>query len=66
MPRRPLSDFIARLRRSMVVFAHDVLVIPIAWIGALWLRFNLGGIPVDNLHTCLVALPIVMLIQAVL
>lgn len=65
MHNRSLSDFIARLRRSMVVFAHDVFVIPVAWLGALWLRFNLGEIPADNWHTSLLALPIVMVVQAV-
>lgn len=65
MAKRHLHALISRLRRTVVVFAHDVLVIPIAWLGALWLRFNLGEIPLDNWQACLMALPVVLIIQAI-
>lgn len=60
---KAFHSWIIRLRHSFVVFAHDVLVIPIAWLGALWLRFNLGEIPVAHWQAALSALPVVILIQ---
>ena len=35
----------ARFRSRTAAFTHDLLVIPAAWLGAYWLRFNLGVIP---------------------
>ena len=40
-------------------------MIPVAWIGAYWLRFNLESIPADHLHAALQCLAIVTIIQAV-
>ncbi len=47
----------------MTVFAHDVLVIPFAWLGAYWLRFNLDVVPSEIWRSALVALPVVMIVQ---
>jgi FlaA1/EpsC-like NDP-sugar epimerase len=54
---------LARLRHGMTVFAHDVLVIPMAWLGAYWLRFNLDVIPPAFWRSALGALPIVVVLQ---
>ena len=40
-------------------------MIPVAWFGAYWLRFNLGPIPADQLNTALYNLAIVVVIQVV-
>jgi FlaA1/EpsC-like NDP-sugar epimerase len=60
---RRLSTVFARLRHGMTVFAHDVLVIPFAWMGAYWLRFNLDTIPPAFWRPALMALPVVMVLQ---
>lgn len=54
---------LARLRHGMTVFVHDVIVIPIAWLGAYWLRFNLDTIPTEFWRAALAALPIVISLQ---
>lgn len=55
------SISIARL----TVIVHDVLMIPLAWFGAYWLRFNLSPIPQDFLEEALFILPGLLLIQAI-
>lgn len=52
-------------RNRIIVIAHDILVIPIAWFGAYWLRFNLEAIPANFLQPGLFVLPWLMLVQAV-
>ena len=59
-----LYRLLLRFRRRGLVLAHDLVMIPVAWMGALWLRFNLGAIPEPNLIACLQALPVVFLVQA--
>lgn len=49
--------------RRAAAFFHDFLGIPIAWLGAYWLRFNMGEIPPDMLSHALGMLPWVMLCQ---
>jgi FlaA1/EpsC-like NDP-sugar epimerase len=39
-----ISHFKA-VRYRWLVLSHDLLVIPLAWMGAYWLRYNLGHIP---------------------
>ena len=48
-----------------IIFLHDVFMIPIAWFGAFWLRFNLGIIPDQFLSAAINYLPFVLLIQIV-
>src|SRR5574342_952048 len=50
-------------RSRFAAFAHDLLMVPIAWFAAYWLRFNLGPIPEDFLHQALVLLPVVWIVQ---
>jgi FlaA1/EpsC-like NDP-sugar epimerase len=52
-----------RLRNPVVVFLHDLAMIPVAWFGAYWLRFNLGAIPDYFLAGAISWLPLVMLVQ---
>ncbi len=50
-----------KLRSRGGAFAHDLVIIPIAWLGAYWLRFNLEAIPPAYLRQALLMLPVVML-----
>jgi FlaA1/EpsC-like NDP-sugar epimerase len=52
-----------RLRSRTAAFSHDVLMIPVAWIAAYWLRFNLGRIPPEFVDSALGSLPWVLVIQ---
>ncbi len=53
----------ARLKRRVIVFCHDVVMIVIAWYIAYWLRFNLGNIPTDKFIQASTILPMLMVIQ---
>ena len=46
------------------VFLHDVLMIPVAWYLAYWLRFNLGTIPENSLQVATLMLPVMILCQS--
>ncbi|MGD9591543.1 MAG: polysaccharide biosynthesis protein [Candidatus Berkiella sp.] len=51
-------------RNRWAAFAHDLLSIPVAWLGAYWLRFNLDEIPQEILAQAFLTLPWVVLFQA--
>jgi len=51
-------------RSRFLVILHDILIIPIAWFGAYWLRFNLDGIPAEALRIAILSFPVVCMIQA--
>lgn len=50
-------------RAKFTVILHDLCVIPIAWFGAFWLRFNLDGIPLDALNSALIFFSPVFVVQ---
>lgn len=52
-----------RLRSRGGAFVHDLLMIPVAWLGALWLRFNLDSIPPVFLDQALRMLPVIVVVQ---
>ena len=52
-----------RLRNWKGALTHDLLMIPVAWLGALWLRFNLDSIPADQLDQALRLIPVIVVIQ---
>lgn len=52
-----------KLRNRVGALVHDLLMIPIAWFGAYWVRFNLEHVPVEFFGSALKILPIVMLVQ---
>jgi FlaA1/EpsC-like NDP-sugar epimerase len=58
-----MSPLIERLRSRTAAFTHDLVTIPIAWLLAYWLRFNLGEIPAEFRDGALLALPLVILVQ---
>jgi len=47
----------------MAAAAHDLLMVPVAWVGAFYVRFNLGPVPDEYLRQALLLLPIVMVVQ---
>jgi len=47
----------------LLVICHDMLLIPIAWFCAYWLRFNLESIPVEYLHQAVQTSYYVVLLQ---
>ena len=49
----------------LIVILHDILLIPIAWFGAYWLRFNLEQIPVESLSQALRILPYALALQTI-
>jgi FlaA1/EpsC-like NDP-sugar epimerase len=53
-----------RLRRSAVIFIHDLVMVAIAWLASYWLRFNLTAIPPEYLSRALEAIPVLIVVQA--
>jgi len=53
-------------RNRITVFLHDLVMIPLGWVGAYWLRFNLDGIPPEYVHQIASLLPIVVVAQGVM
>ncbi|MBS3963674.1 MAG: polysaccharide biosynthesis protein [Methylomonas sp.] len=51
------------LRSRTSIFLHDVCMIPLAWFGAYWLRFNLETIPDLFFYPGLLFSPLVVAIQ---
>lgn len=55
-----------RLRSRFAALAHDLLMIPAAWFGAYWVRFNLEPVPFEFFRFAVEILPLVVLIQGTL
>ncbi len=53
-----------KIRSRGGAFGHDLVMIPVAWLGAYWLRFNLEEIPQPFISQGLAMLPVVVIIQA--
>lgn len=47
------------------IVLHDIVMIPLAWLGAYWLRYNLEAIPDQYLETAVAVLPVVITVQAI-
>ena len=58
-----IAGSILRLRARGGAVAHDLLVVPIAWLGAFWLQFELGSIPAEFFGQALRLLPVVVVVQ---
>ncbi len=58
---RSLTTLLYRWR----IVLHDMMVMPVAWLGAYWLRYNLDTIPPDFLTGAITALPVVVAVQTV-
>lgn len=59
-----LTRLFDRLRTRTAAFAHDLIMVQLAWMGAFWLRFNLEPIPEQYLDAALSSLPVVVVVQA--
>jgi FlaA1/EpsC-like NDP-sugar epimerase len=59
------SSLAGRIRRSLLILGHDLIMIPVAWLGSYWFRFNLAQIPDAYWSTALQTLPWVILVQTV-
>ncbi|MBN2701138.1 MAG: polysaccharide biosynthesis protein [Methylohalobius sp. ZOD2] len=55
-----------KLRTPSLVLLHDLLMIPLAWMGAYWLRFNLESIPEGVLLKGFAFLPWVVATQGII
>ncbi len=58
-----MKEFLWLFRSRAVVFTHDLFMIPIAWFGAYWLRFNLDPIAEGFLNQALMLLPVIWIVQ---
>lgn len=58
-----MKDMLWFFRSRTAVFAHDFLMVPVAWLGAYWLRFNLDPIPEGFFNQALILLPVVWMAQ---
>lgn len=52
--------FLIKFKRHLSIFFIDLLMIAFAWVGAYWLRFNLGLIPANFLVGIFLTLPFVL------
>lgn len=52
------------IRPRLIIFAHDLLMVALAWLGAYWLRFNLDTIPDFYFYKAVSLLPLVIFCQA--
>lgn len=52
------------LRNRTAAMVHDLLMVPVAWFGAFWLRFNLESIPEPFWRRALLLFPVVLVIHA--
>ncbi len=53
-----------RMRSRIAAFLHDLLMIPVAWLGAYWLLFDLGPVPPSTGRDALLSLILVWPMQA--
>ncbi len=58
-----MKEIFRLFRSRLAAFTHDLLMVPVAWFGAYWLRFNLDSIPEGFFHQALVLLPVVWVAQ---
>lgn len=58
-----MRHLVRRLRHRTAAFVHDLFMVPVAWFGAYWLRFNLDAFPQDIVTQSLKMLPVVIVIQ---
>jgi Predicted nucleoside-diphosphate sugar epimerases len=55
---------IGKLRNRWAAFVHDLLMIPLAWMSAYWVRFNLESVPQPYFDTALALMPVVLVVQS--
>ena len=55
-----MNPWFQRARSRLLVFVHDLLMIPVAWGLTYWVRFNLAYIPPEFIAEAVAMLPLVM------
>lgn len=63
--RGSMNITLDKLRTPSLVLLHDLFLIPLAWLGAYWLRFNLEPIPEEVFLQGLKLLPLVVGVQGI-
>jgi len=58
-----MMRLLGKSQSRYTAFLHDLLMIPLAWFGSYWLRFNLDGIPAEFWQQALRMLPLVLVVQ---
>jgi len=58
-----MMRLLGKSQSRYTAFLHDLLMIPLAWLGSYWLRFNLDGIPAEYWQQALRMLPLVLVVQ---
>jgi FlaA1/EpsC-like NDP-sugar epimerase len=59
----PKKFKLERLRSQTTAFVHDLVMVPIAWFGAFWLRFNLESVPSEFWRQATLMVPVVLMAQ---
>ena len=59
-----MRALMSKISQRWIVVAHDLFMVPVAWLGAYWLRFNLEAFPAHMFIQALTDLPFVLVIQA--
>lgn len=59
-----VSQIMERFQTRTAAVVHDLVMVPIAWFGAYWLRFNLEVIPPYYFHAAVDTLVVVVGVQA--
>jgi FlaA1/EpsC-like NDP-sugar epimerase len=57
-----MTLWLQRARSRLLVFLHDMLMIPAAWGLAYWMRFNLAYVPPEFIEEAVDTLPLVVLV----
>jgi len=57
------ASLLRLLRNRWAALAHDLIMIPIAWLLSYWIRYNIGEFPEHLLERAVHLLPLVLLIQ---
>jgi len=58
-----MTSTLSRLRSRATALTHDLLMVPLAWFGAFWLRFNLESVPTEFWRQAVQLLPVVWIAQ---
>jgi len=57
------ASLVRLLRNRWAALAHDLIMIPVAWLLSYWIRYNIGEFPAHLLARAVQLLPLVLLIQ---
>ena len=57
------ASLLRLLRNRWAALAHDLIMIPVAWLLSYWIRYNIGEFPEHLLERAVHLLPLVLLIQ---